>query len=57
MSLSSLTAPTAEALRELPMPEWVFGAMAFGTFLALLGLLWSFRNTAAKTGQHERTHH
>jgi hypothetical protein len=51
MSLSSavatLTAITAVE-RELPMPPWAFAAIAFGGFLVLLGVLWSFRNTAAK---------
>jgi hypothetical protein len=30
------------------MPAWVFGAIAMGGFLLLLGVLWSFRGTAAK---------
>ena len=34
--------------RELPMPAWAFGAIAFGSFIVLLGVLWSFRNTAAR---------
>lgn len=36
------------AHRELPMPAWVFGAIAMAAFLLLLGALWSFRGTAAK---------
>ena len=43
--------PAAEILRELPMPPWAFGVIAFGAFLVLLGVLWSFRNTAAR---HDR---
>lgn len=40
---------TAEAgQHELPMPAWLFGAIAMGAFLLLLGVLWSFRGTAAK---------
>lgn len=37
-------------LREnsLPMPHVFYGVIALGVFLALLALLWSFRNTAAK---------
>jgi len=41
------TAETAK-LRELPMPPWAFGVIAFACFVALLGVLWSFRNTAAR---------
>ncbi|WP_265447376.1 hypothetical protein [Flexivirga meconopsidis] len=33
----------------LPMPHIVYGIIAMAVFLALLGVLWSFRNTAAKT--------
>jgi hypothetical protein len=32
----------------LPGPAWAFGVTAFGFFMVLLGLLWSFRNTAAR---------
>jgi len=35
-------------LRELPMPSWAFGLIALACFLALLGVLWTFRNTAAR---------
>ena len=43
------TLATAETVvREMPMPPWAFGAIAFGCFIVLLGVLWSFRNTAAK---------
>ena len=51
MSFTSTAAAlaTAEtAVRELPMPAWIYGAIAFGAFVALLGVLWSFRNTAAR---------
>ncbi len=34
--------------KELPMPPWVFGVIAMGGFLLLLGVLWSFRGTAAR---------
>jgi hypothetical protein len=33
---------------ELPGPAWAFGVTAFACFMVLLGVLWSFRNTAAK---------
>jgi len=43
------TLATAETVvRELPMPPLAFGVIAFGCFLVLLGVLWSFRNTAAR---------
>ena len=41
------TAGTA-SVRDMPMPPWAFGAIAFGCFIVLLGVLWSFRNTAAR---------
>jgi len=44
----SLAAARTEELRVLPMPAWAFGAIAFAAFMVLLGVLWSFRNTAAK---------
>jgi len=31
----------------LPMPHWTYGIIAFCVFLLLLGILWTFRNTAA----------
>jgi len=52
MSFTSAAATLATAetakLRELPMPTWAYGAIALASFFALLGVLWSFRNTAAK---------
>jgi hypothetical protein len=41
------TAASAK-LRELPMSTWAYGGIALACFLVLLGVLWSFRNTAAK---------
>ncbi|MEO8851194.1 MAG: hypothetical protein ABI360_05640 [Allobranchiibius sp.] len=32
----------------LPMPHIAYGLLALGVFFALLGLLWSFRNTAGR---------
>jgi hypothetical protein len=43
--------------RELPLPEWAYGGLALCGFMALLAVLWSFRNTAAKTGQREHGAH
>ncbi|MEP7034396.1 MAG: hypothetical protein ABI662_10370 [Dermatophilaceae bacterium] len=34
--------------RVLPMPAIAYGGIALAAFLALLGVLWTFRNTAAK---------
>lgn len=42
----------AHTTRELPMPPIGYGLVAMGVFLALLAVLWSFRNTAAKLGDH-----
>lgn len=45
---TALAAAGTESVREMPMPPWVFGAVALGCFIVLLGVLWSFRNTAAR---------
>ena len=47
-TVAALATAETERLRELPLPFWVYGAIAFATFMFLLGVLWSFRNTAAK---------
>lgn len=49
-SVLPILASAEEVHRQLPMPAWVFGAIAFALFLVALGVLWSFRNTAAKVG-------
>jgi hypothetical protein len=46
-TVASLAAAGAEGL-DSPPPTWAFGVTAFAFFLVLLGVLWSFRNTAAK---------
>ena len=57
-TVTTLATAGTEKLRELPMPPWAFGVLAFGCFVVLLGVLWSFRNTAAKYDQHDPgTHH
>lgn len=43
-----------EAHRSLPMPPWLYGAIAFGGFLIGLGVLWTFRNTGAKVPDRHR---
>jgi hypothetical protein len=50
LSLSHLLAASQEPVRALPMPPVAYGALAFIGFLLLLGVLWSFRGTAAKLG-------
>lgn len=47
-TVESLAAAGTETLRELPIPAWAFGATSLACFALLLGVLWSFRNTAAK---------
>ena len=37
-----------EAPRALPMPAILYGIIAFIGFLLALGVLWTFRNAAAK---------
>ena len=47
-SAAALAAAGTEKLRELPMSPYAFGAISFASFLVLLAVLWTFRNTAAK---------
>ena len=47
-TVATLAAAVTQQVRALPMSPWAYGAISFGSFLALLGVLWSFRNTAAK---------
>jgi hypothetical protein len=54
-TLATLATAGTESLRELPMPPWAYGGVAFTSFLVLLGVLWSFRNTAAKHDTTART--
>lgn len=46
---------------ELPMPPWVFGALALLAFAFLFGVTWSFRGTAQKyaspAAHHETASH
>lgn len=37
-------AEVAEEHRDLPMPAWVFGAIALGVFFLLFAVTWSFRS-------------
>jgi len=47
-TVATLAPAGTEKLRELPIPPWASGAIVFATFLSFLGVLWSFRNTAAR---------
>jgi hypothetical protein len=47
-TVASLASAGTETVRELPIPAWSYGALALACFMLLLGVLWSFRNTAAK---------
>jgi hypothetical protein len=47
-TVASLASAGTETVRELPLPAWSYGALALACFMLLLGVLWSFRNTAAK---------
>ncbi len=42
------TLAAAETTHPLPFDPAVFGLISMGTFLALLALTWSFRNTGHK---------
>jgi hypothetical protein len=46
-TVSTLATAGTEGV-ELVAPTWVFGVTAFAGFMVLLGVLWSFRNTAAR---------
>jgi hypothetical protein len=48
MSLLLLAEGTTEPVRELPMSDLSFGIMTLVIFIALLGLVWTFRNTSNK---------
>jgi hypothetical protein len=56
-TVATLATAGTEKLRELPMPAWAFGAIALASFLVLLGVLWTFRNTAAKYDTPVRAEH
>jgi len=56
-TVATLAAAATEQLRVLPIPAWAFGAIAFASFMVLLGVLWSFRNTAAKYDTPIRVSH
>jgi hypothetical protein len=43
-----LAAGTAEHAKELPLRPEMFGVIAIVTFIALLGLTWSFRGSSNK---------
>ena len=49
-TFTTLAAAGTEGV-ELVAPTWVFGVSVFACFMVLLGVLWSFRNTAAKYDQ------
>ena len=55
-SAFTLVAAAEEHTRELPMSPYAFGALAFVSFLALLGVLWGFRGTAQKLAAGHATH-
>jgi hypothetical protein len=47
-TVATLTSAGTLQVRVLPLPTWAYGVIAFASFLVLLGVLWTFRNTAAK---------
>lgn len=48
MSMSLVRLASQESHRQLPMPDYLYGILALLSFALLLGILWSFRNTANK---------
>ncbi|NHN54250.1 hypothetical protein G9U51_00435 [Calidifontibacter sp. DB0510] len=55
--VSLLAEPEVPPLREheLPMPPWMYGALGLLFFAVCLGILWAFRNTAARFGATSAT--
>lgn len=51
MMFGPLLVAAEEMTHELPMPAWMFGAIALVAFALLLGLTWAFRGTATKWAQ------
>jgi hypothetical protein len=56
VSLSNLVVVAEEHTRELPMSPYAFGALAFVSFLLLLGILWGFRGTAQRIAAGNTAH-
>ena len=56
-TVAALATAGTEKVHQLPMSPYAFGALAFASFLLLLGVLWSFRNTAAKYDTPIRVRH
>ena len=56
-TVATLATAGTLTVRELPMPSWAYGVVAFASFLVLLGVLWTFRNTAAKYDTPVRVRH
>ena len=56
-TVAALTAAGTEQVRQLPMSPYAFGAISLASFLMLLGVLWSFRNTAARYDTPIRVQH
>jgi hypothetical protein len=54
---ASLATAGTVRLRELPMSPYAYWAVSLASFLVLLGLLWAFRNTAAKYDTPSRAEH
>lgn len=54
-SVVPLLVKAEEVRREIPMPAPLYGVLAFVGFLLLLGVTWSFRNTAHKVRDRQGT--
>lgn len=48
MSTTVVALVTEPVHRELPMPAWAYGLIAFGLLMLAFLALWSFRGTAQK---------
>jgi hypothetical protein len=56
-TVATLATAGTVRLRELPMSPYAYWALSMASFLLLLGLLWAFRNTAAKHDTPLSTEH
>ena len=56
MLVAEGAAEGGEALRELPMPAYLYGVIALVLFVLALAVTWAFRGTAPKLGKPASGH-
>ena len=55
-ALAGALAAAEGAGRELPMPAWLYGVIAFGLLMAGLAATWAFRGTAQRWAREGDDH-